>query len=205
MVDIPDMSRHPLYRTGFTLSELLIALTILGVIATFTIPKVLSSQQNSQFNAVGKEVISMISGSLSAYGLQGAVSSATGPADLTPFMNYVAVDTSKTIDSLPGLGSVSCASANRHCLLLHNGAVLRITEFNHFCSINNNQYIFFILDADGKYSGSTSGPGKALQINVFSNGRISVSPEVAGGEDTCLSSVPQGWGPDPYPDWFSWN
>lgn len=40
---------------GFTLAELLIALTILGVIATFTIPKILSSQQDGKLKAIAKE------------------------------------------------------------------------------------------------------------------------------------------------------
>lgn len=43
---------------GFTLAELLIALAILGVIATFTIPKILTTQQNSKYNAMAKEVAS---------------------------------------------------------------------------------------------------------------------------------------------------
>lgn len=38
-------------QKGFTLAELLISLAILGVIATFTIPKILSSQQNGSLNA----------------------------------------------------------------------------------------------------------------------------------------------------------
>ena len=49
-------------QRGFTLAELLIALGILGVIATFTIPKVLQTNQNAQWQATGKEAIAMISG-----------------------------------------------------------------------------------------------------------------------------------------------
>jgi prepilin-type N-terminal cleavage/methylation domain-containing protein len=45
-------------KTAFTLAELLIALAILGVIATFSIPKVLQSQQNNQKQAIFKEIIS---------------------------------------------------------------------------------------------------------------------------------------------------
>lgn len=40
---------------GFTLAELLIALGISGVIATFAIPKILAAQTNGKYKAVAKE------------------------------------------------------------------------------------------------------------------------------------------------------
>ncbi len=43
---------------GFTLAELLIALTVLGVIASFTIPKVLTQMNKQQSDAVLKETVS---------------------------------------------------------------------------------------------------------------------------------------------------
>lgn len=49
-----------LKRSGFTLAELLIALAIMGVIATFTIPKVLSSQNNAKKNALFREAIAAL-------------------------------------------------------------------------------------------------------------------------------------------------
>ncbi|MEB3286218.1 MAG: type II secretion system protein [Vampirovibrionales bacterium] len=48
-------------KKGFTLAELLIALVILGVIATFTIPKILTAQANAQRESVLKETIAMMS------------------------------------------------------------------------------------------------------------------------------------------------
>ncbi|MCE3236435.1 MAG: hypothetical protein K0Q50_2626 [Vampirovibrio sp.] len=47
-------------KAGFTLAELLVSLAILGVIATFTIPKVLYTSQNAQKQAVLKETISSL-------------------------------------------------------------------------------------------------------------------------------------------------
>src|SRR5579884_2608591 len=45
---------------GFTLAELLISLLIIGEIATFTIPKIISAQQNNQKIAIFKETIGAI-------------------------------------------------------------------------------------------------------------------------------------------------
>ena len=69
--------------TGFTLAELLIALAILGVIATFTIPKILTSQANSQRNAIAKEVMSMISGAHQQLKSNNALSTSTTMGALT--------------------------------------------------------------------------------------------------------------------------
>lgn len=45
---------------GFTLAELLIALVILGLIATFSIPKVLQSNEDTKKNAIFKETIASL-------------------------------------------------------------------------------------------------------------------------------------------------
>jgi len=46
--------------SGFTLAELLIALAVLGIIAAFTIPKVLTSQQSNKDSAILKETVSAL-------------------------------------------------------------------------------------------------------------------------------------------------
>lgn len=202
---VNGFGRPSALKAGFSLAELLLAMLILAVIATFSIPKVLHAQSNNAWNAAAKEAAAALSEAYMMYRLEKAPSAATTPADLTHYLNYVAVDTQTDIDHLPTyIGPLDCGSADRHCLRLHNGSILRITEFNHFCSENPNQYIFFVFDPDGKYSGAPDGPGGSIQINVYYNGRINISSEVAAGDDSCLNSIPQGWGPDPASPWFSW-
>lgn len=53
-------------HTGFTLAELLISLAILGLIATFTIPKIMSAQQNNEYSAIAQEDIATLSAALHA-------------------------------------------------------------------------------------------------------------------------------------------
>lgn len=121
------MSRTSL--VGFTLAELLIALALLGVIATFTIPKILNAQQSSASLAKAKEVAAMISGAYQQAQAAGNASSSTKPGDLTQYMNYVKLDTSGTlIGAYPSWagtagGGTNACDATRPCLILHNGGL----------------------------------------------------------------------------------
>jgi prepilin-type N-terminal cleavage/methylation domain-containing protein len=59
--DFPKIPKPlPLSWQGFTLAELLVSLLILGEIATFTIPKILTSQQEAQKKAIFKETIATV-------------------------------------------------------------------------------------------------------------------------------------------------
>ena len=111
-------------QKGFTLAELLISLAILGVIATFTIPKILSSSSSGQNTAVAKEVASMVSGAFTTYTLNTSLTSGTTGGALTQYMNYVATDTSTSYTGSGGTALQQC-SATWVCLKLHNGGVLQ--------------------------------------------------------------------------------
>jgi prepilin-type N-terminal cleavage/methylation domain-containing protein len=74
---------------GFTLAELLIAVAILGEIATFTIPKIVSAQQNGAYKAASKEAAATISQAYALYRLENTVSSSTRFGDMTSYINYV--------------------------------------------------------------------------------------------------------------------
>ncbi len=188
---------------GFTLAELLISLAILGVIATFTIPKVLSSQQNSSNNAKAKEVAAMISGAYQQAQLAGSVNANTKPSDLTPYMSYVAYDTGGAfIDAHPGVTSRTCDSTTP-CIRLHNGGVLWFLDSAYFSAANSNYTIEFGFDPDGTYSGSSAdSPGKTVQFALYYNGFITSRGKVKPG--TC-SSYGCGNNPGAFdPSWFSW-
>jgi prepilin-type N-terminal cleavage/methylation domain-containing protein len=188
--------------TGFTLAELLICLAILGEIATFTIPKILTSQQNGSYNAKAKEVIAMISIAYQQAQFAGTVTTSTKPTDLTPYMNYVGLDTVSWLDGTQTIGVYQdCPSSM--CLKLHNGAILLPYSTMSFNGTGANNAIVFKLDPDGKATdGTTNGPGKSLEIILFYNGRIATRGSM--GVTAVSSDGSRTPAPAQDPPWFQW-
>jgi len=194
-------------QLGFTMVELLIALLILGEIATFTIPKIIVSQQNSRNNAIAKEAAGMVAATYQNYQNANGPSSTLGIQDLTPYMNYVAANVSTTIDDKQGQGTQSCSSGNPYgqCLALHSGAILRYGQSasNYFGGTNTTNAVWFDIDPDGTTDGTTNGPGKAIEFWLYYNGRLSTVGTVA--TNTCRNGA-NCVNPTPSldPPWFAW-
>jgi prepilin-type N-terminal cleavage/methylation domain-containing protein len=195
---------HRKIYSGFTLAELLIALAILGVIATFTIPKVLQSQQDTKSTAIAKETIATFSQAYQAYALKQPVNGNTAWGDFLQYVNYVKKDTVSIIDSNPGQTSLDCSSWD--CYRLHNGAIIAsYTGFN-YSTTDNLTTIYFYLDPDGKYSGSTTGPGKSMVIYIYINGKVTSMGALAPGtHDSWGGNYPTGTDATYDPTWFRWN
>jgi prepilin-type N-terminal cleavage/methylation domain-containing protein len=162
-----------LMRPGFTLAELLITWAILGIIATFTIPKILISQQNQSYTAMYKEAQGIVSAAYVAYATQYGYSTNTTFGAITPYLNYISATTSGNIDDVQGAGAWGCGGT-RMCFALHNGSVLNIEITTAFGSTNGVLRIFF--DPDGIYSGTTNGPGKSQDFYLYYNGRVDSAP-----------------------------
>ena len=190
-------------KAGFTLAELLIALAILGVIATFTIPKVLQSQQSSQYSSEAKEVAGMLSGAFQAYQqANGSVVNATA-GNLTPYMNYVSYTTSATMDYYYTGTTEDCSlGASYGCLRLHNGGILLAA-----CTIPNastTNAFSFDFDPDGKITdGTTNGPGKSVQFWLYEDGRLTTRSSLRTGSYCGSGTYASVSTADP--PWFSWN
>lgn len=192
------------YR-GFTLPELLIALLILGEIATFTIPKIISSQQNNSYNARAKEAAGMVAAAFQTYQMNNMSWSSMGIEDLTQYLNYVATDASSVIDDKQTGSSYTCGSSTAaKCIRLHSGAMLRYgksSSYNMGGTATTNA-IWFDIDPDGAYSGTTNGAGKAIEFWLYHNGRVSTFGNVTS--NTCSNTNCVNPTPGYDPPWFSW-
>ncbi len=193
---------HKRALAGFTLAELLICIAILGVIATFTIPKIMAGQQNKQYNAAAHEVAAMLSSALQQAQLDGKVTAATVPGDLTQYMNYVSVQTTGSIDYFQTATTMNCLST-RPCLKLHNGGILSYTTTWGFGGTSSTNVVQFWFDPDGVVTdGTTNGPGKSIIFELTYTGRVL---NYGSGNTYCGSwGCPFSGGPGVDPPWFSW-
>lgn len=190
---------------AFTLAELLIAVAILGIIATFTIPKILAAQKNAADNSAAKEAIGAVSAILYRMRMNGTLSTTTTPADVFAQMNYVSYDTASQIDSVPGSSTFQCVSGDP-CIRLHNGAVLidQTPGGGGFAGSATTDCLQFAVDPDGKVTdGTTNGPGKSLIFAVYYNGLTVTYADKLPGTKVGGTS----WGPGStaeIPSWFHW-
>ena len=199
------LSQSRLISIGFTLAELLIALAILGVIATFTIPKILDSGSNSKHNSIVKEAAAAMSEAFQLYKLNNGSIIGTGINEYTPYMNYVRIDTVTVIDSVNTNGSQTCQTGGP-CLVLHNGARLwyHLDSGVKLNSTETTVAVWFLIDPDGVYSGSTTGPSKGTVFWLYSNGRLLTYESMLPG--TYVNTTgPINPNASLDPDYFSWS
>ena len=187
-------------HSGFTLAELLVALVILGVIATFAIPKILVSQQDAKNKSIAKEVAGMISEAYNKVFLSTGISASTQSAQLVAHMNYVRKDTVTIIDDVPTWTTIDCSdTAQNTCLRLHNGAMLRHFTTESYGATGNNRVLVFTVDPDAKQS-----TVKSVAFHVRYNGHIQTSGVIPNG--TVTSSMwTHATSPTDDPAWFNWN
>jgi prepilin-type N-terminal cleavage/methylation domain-containing protein len=116
---------------GFTLAELLIALAILGEIATFTIPKILSAQQSGQRKTIFRETFATIS----ALNYQGVItgnvtSGTTFWAYMKSNLNAIKYcENAQTEGCWSGSSDEPFNTPTAAGAVLHNGALLTDIEF----------------------------------------------------------------------------
>ncbi len=196
----PCHTRTPL---GFTLAELLISLALVGVIATFIIPKIVSNSTQTSYKSMAKEVASMVASAFQQYQQQNTVSGSFKIANLTPYMNYVVVYTGGSVDLAYTNGTIVCNGAAAGCLKMHNGSIFGYYPNETFTGTAANNAVWFWIDPDAAPDGTTNGPAKSMWFMLTASGRITDIGSLAPG--TTSSSGTFGPTPNRVPPWFDWN
>lgn len=194
----------PLKNKGFTIAELLISLAILSVIAVFTIPKIIGASTDSRFNAIAKEDIAALSGSIQNLKATGNMNASTKWSDIVAYLNYITLDSSGSlIDAQYSTTTYTCSSA-RTCIRMHNGSVIMYRTSISFGGTGNLNAMHVHIDPDGVVTngGTTDGPGKAVAVFFYYNGRVADE----GNIDVNTQNNSATYNPNTgnVPPWFSW-
>ena len=205
-----NITKKSFSQLGFTLAELLTVLAVLGIIATFTIPKVLTSTRNAQWKAMAKESASMFSDAFQQYKLSQTVDAYTSGADIIAGINTFKRETTISVDGVPNFPAFptyDCAASHIYCYRMHNGAVV-VTDEQGFgednlpgFAANPNQFAdWLLIDPDGKVTGNKD----STEFWLYANGKLrtwsTLDVNSRDGYDNVLN-------PDPTRDasWFSWQ
>ena len=191
---------------GFTLAELLTVLAVLGVMASFTIPKVLIAQQTQHWNITLKEDASIVAGAFSAYQKDNLVASTFSSANITPYISYVKVDSTSQIDNIVAWGTLDCSNPGHICLKLHNGSMMLVRPGEQLGGTGANNAVSVFFDPDGRVTaGSNWDDGISIGFTLFANGRLTTRGSPLS--DTAVNTWYNPFGSCVVcdPAWFSWN
>jgi prepilin-type N-terminal cleavage/methylation domain-containing protein len=187
--------------TGFTLAELLVALSVISVIATFNIVKITTAVGNIKNKAICKEAASMVAEAYQKWKVNN-VPTSTRPTieDLMAEINLLGTSTTLNFDSAWSGNSVSCSTTDI-CYRLHNGAVLSSNKGMRFGGTASLNGILFVIDPDGQASSQKS-VGFSLRFNgrlvTYQNSSVVNYVDDQTGLTTFNPGIPD-------PTWFTWN
>jgi prepilin-type N-terminal cleavage/methylation domain-containing protein len=168
---------------AFTLSELLVSLSILGLIAALTLPNIYHSVQERRANAIAKEFENTFANAVMSYEAVHGLHSETLLEDIiAQNMNVVGENHTAIIDTVNDkwAGSVPCSASFNKCWTLQNGAIILTNDDIHFGGDAPNNVMLMALDPDGTDGGNSSigfvltRQGKIVTYGEF-NGTINYS------------------------------
>ena len=172
-------------KKGFTLSELLVSLAVLGLIAAFAVPKVLTSVGDSSFLANTKECLSVISAAydsvkadnVSSFDptlitLSTAAATAATPYSMINKINYAAAGDyamggAGAVDTFTAAAAPTAATA---AIRLGTGAIISFNSTDTFATVAlpTISRMKFVIDPDGV------GVGKPFVAILGADGRLFV-------------------------------
>ncbi len=168
-------SRKQTVQAGFSLVELLIALGILGVLATFIIPGILTPQVD--YTARAKSVALMVNTAYEQYKAAngGIIPRTTRMTDLMPYMQYTTQEATAYVDGYrndPYTSGYACsASGNVVCLRMANGGILFFNRNYYMGGTTAANVVWYMYDQDGKYTSGTSKLNPSLSMFLTAEGK----------------------------------
>jgi prepilin-type N-terminal cleavage/methylation domain-containing protein len=171
-------------KNGFTMSELLIGLGILGLIAAFSVPKLLNVSNAALANAKVHKAAQAVVNGLERWTQENGRSASTTPADIMSVVQHNGLITDgRTVDWVPTEGtdfqcSLTASLGDRYqglCYQMPDGAVLYFIalDYNTFGG-NAANALYFGVDPDGITTDddSNANTSNATAFLVYRNGRL---------------------------------
>jgi type II secretory pathway pseudopilin PulG len=176
-------------------------LAILGLIAVFTIPKVLQAQHDSKWNAMTKEAMAATQNAVWNYKLEVGLTDNTEFGGMVNRINFVKSQPCGLFDS-----------SSFTCLTLHSGGVLAYRTSNgpDIGDADNPlcawKFHFFPGGYSNDIANDTVNPNDQQPFFVYSDGALRADGETKAGTGI-YSCGNTGWGPGTdggNRSWFSW-
>jgi len=163
------------FWTGF--KEMVIACAVLSAVALFV---VCFGPGRPPAVQISLAVMGMVSDAYAQYQDAHTPDEKTTPADLIPYINYVAVDTTTSFDGTPSL-PVASSCANNYCLRLRSGkaaSALVFVDTQPFGATKPHSRIhFYLLPVDAAHY-----PG-VIDIVQYFNGKTTTGGCLKQGSD----------------------
>lgn len=175
-------------KNGFTLTEMLISVTFLGLLSSMMLPLINNQTGDEKLLAISQGAASELAFGYAKYASSNTVTATTRPVDFINQLNYVRIISDGSINvqtdtngtcNLGAVGpctkvDVPCDAA-KPCALLQNGALLMYDSGAVFPGTTANTHgLKYFLDPDA------DGPLPGFTMVLYVNGRVTTQPYAAG-------------------------
>ena len=193
-------------KVGFTLSELLVALAVLGLIAAFAVPKVLTASGNATANAKVHKAAQAVVNGFEKWTQENGKNGTITLNEIMTVVNHSGILTTGIMDDHPNSTDVFDCATNTTCYKMLDGTVIFFyTADGSFVDTTNNDAIHFLVDPDGLSNGTAplavSDPSASVGFALYYNGRIRSRDNYKANTQLRFNgAISTGLGPTPNTD-----
>lgn len=186
------------FTIGFSLTEVVITIAIVSVLAGLTVPAIMTSANNNKRLSVTKQTISLIGDALNDKLESNAVDTNAGFAQFVnvagggglSYVRYITSGAQRTIDQPPNsIGLCTTGSpcvftpgiTNIQAITLKNGGLL-VFDTSFVFGTGVNAAIPLVFDPDGELTGT--GDRNAVELWLYSDGRLRTARTIIASTTT---------------------